>query len=567
MKKRKKIGRISLLIFLTFIFFIIVFLRLFDLQVLNYKFYKALALRSHKLDLEILPERGKILVHSAKDLRAIATNLNLSLVYAVPREIRDKQEVAEKLSSILEIEKEELIKKISKKNDLYEPLKHFVTKEKIEEIKKLKLKGISFEEEWKRFYPDKNLFSHLLGFFGYKDKKREGRYGLEQKYEDILAGKEGKVEAEKDASGKSIFIERKNIKKPIEGADLVLTLNYEIQYFACQELKRAIKKHGAEGGTLIVMEPKTGKILALCNYPDFDPNEYFKFNQNLFLNPSISASYEPGSIFKVITLAAALNENKVQPETTYFDKGEVRIGNYTITNADNKKYGEQTMIQVLEKSINTGAVLVARKLGVEKFREYVMSFGFGEKTRIELPGEIKGDISSLGEKNEIYLATASFGQGITVTPLQLITAFSALANEGKLMRPYLVEKIIYKDGRVEENKPQFIRQVISPSTANVINSMLVSVVENGHGKRAQVKGYYIGGKTGTAQVPLKDKRGYDPKKTIGSFIGFPVSNPKFVVLAKIDDPKDVIWAEASAAPLVGQVLKFLLEYYQIPPER
>lgn len=584
MKKRKKIDRISFLIFLIFIFFILIFLRLFDLQILNYKFYQALALESHKLKLDLLPKRGEIYTQSKDNLKVIATNKKFYLVYAIPKDYNllttrkeensnyniltnQKEEIIEKLSTILEIPKEELLKKISKDNDFYEPLKHFVSEEKVNEIEELKIKGVGFEEEWKRFYSQADLFSHLLGFLGYKNEKMEGRYGLEEYFESLLAGKEGKIKAERDALGKLIFIDKEKIEKPKEGADLILTLNYEIQFFACQELSKAVQKHRAEKGSLIVMEPKTGKLLALCNYPNFDPNEYSKFNQNLFLNSSISESYEPGSIFKVITMASALNEDNVEPETSYIDEGEVKIGNYIIKNSDNKKYGKQTMIQVLEKSLNTGAIFAARKLGIEKFREYVENFGFGEKTKIELPGEIKGDISSLKEKNEIYLATSSFGQGISVTPLQLITAFSALANEGKLMKPYLVEKIIYKDGKTEEYKPEFIRQIISSSTANTLNAMLVSVVENGHGKRAQVKGYYIGGKTGTAQVSLKDKRGYDPNKTIGSFIGFPVTNPKFVVLAKIDYPKDVIWAESSAAPLVGQVLKFLLEYYQVPPER
>ncbi|TSC95854.1 MAG: cell division protein FtsI (penicillin-binding protein 3) [Parcubacteria group bacterium Athens1014_10] len=569
--KNKKISDcFTLPIVVIFIFYSLIIIRLFNLQIVKHNFYIALASGSQQFSEELYPTRGKIFIKDKKEkLYPIAANLELYLVFAVPVHIKEPEKTAETIAPILELSKEDILPKLSKENDFYEILKHYVAKEKVEEIKTLKIKGVEFIPETKRFYPEKNLFSQLTGFIGYQGDGKAGQYGLEEYYEKILSGQKGSLEAKRSALGSLIFLSDYNLEKAKNGADLILTLERTIQYKTCEELKNTVQEHGADGGTVIIMEPKTGKILALCNYPDFDPNNYGQIKDlNLFANPAISYTYEPGSIFKAITMAAALEEKKVTPQTTYQDEGFVKIDGHTIENSDKKEHGAVNMIKVLEESLNTGAIFAVRQVGVKIFKDYVEKFGFGKITDIELPVEGKGDINSLSQKEEIYSATASFGQGISVTPLQVVSAFSAIANKGKLMKPYLVEKIIYSNEEISEIKPKLIREVISSNTASTLGAMLVSVVENGHGKNAGVKGYYVAGKTGTAQVPKKDGRGYEEGVNIGSFAGFaPVDDPKFAMLVKIDNPKDVAWAESSAAPLFGKLAEFMLNYYQIPPEK
>lgn len=585
-KREKKTGRITFLAVFFFLLGVLIAGRLFQLQVLNYKTYHLQALKIRRATKTIEPKRGEIFVQdpeSPNGLHLIATNRDLYLVYAVPKLIVDPEETAKKLSELLDVPYDTLLQRLSKENDPYEPIKHFVESKKVEEIKKLdikvkkgknsseKEKAIGFLPEPARYYPDKDLFSHILGFTGYKGDKKVGQYGIEEYFDEILRGQEGLIVGERDALGRFIPISTEIKRKAEDGKDIILTLDYPIQFFACSELKRGIKKYGADSGTVIVMNPQTGAILALCNYPDFDPNEYNKVeNINLFLNPAVSYTYEPGSVFKAITFAAALDTNKLTPTTTYEDKGEVKIGKYTIKNADLKAHGKKTMTQVLEESLNTGAIFAVQKTGKKIFKKYVEKFGFGKKTGIELPGEARGDISSLKKRGDIYTATASFGQGISVTPLQLIVAFSAIANQGKMMRPYLVEKIIDKNKQkiIEENKPKVLSQVISSQTASTLGAMLVSVVENGYGKKARVKGYYLAGKTGTALVSNPERRGYLPNKTIHSFCGFgPIDNPQFTILVKLDYPRAVRFAADSATPIFSRIAKFILDYKKIPPER
>jgi len=314
------------------------------------------------------------------------------------------------------------------------------------------------------------------------------------------------------------------------------------------------------------MEPKTGAIRAMANWPVFDPNEYNKVeNINVFLNPAIQEIYEPGSVFKPITMAIGLDSKKVTPNTTYIDKGQVRIKNSVISNVDGKSYGEQNMIQVLEKSLNTGAVFVQQSIGEDIFQEYIQRFKFDQPTGIDLAGEISGNIANLFTGREINLATISFGQGITMTPLGLITAIGALANDGKLMRPFIVEKIISLDGKETIIKPELIDRVIYAETAEAITKMLVSVVENGYGKPAQLSGYDIAGKTGTAQIADLEKGGYS-EETIHSFVGYaPAFDPRFVILIKIDKPQGIRFASDSVSPVFKRLAEYLFHYLEIPP--
>lgn len=581
-KHRRGFDRLFFVRLVFFILGIFLLFRLFQLQIWQYKNYFALAMDQRGVYQELLPKRGEIFVrerYGGDKLYSIALNQKLNLVYAIPREIHKRQvdenrkqsnerveQTVKKVAKILELTEDEILQKISKRNDPYEPLKHYVSDESVRALDGLI--GISFIEETSRYYPEKNMFSHVLGFMGYKNDQRIGQYGIEEFWQNELAGVQSEISSGRDVSV-DLISDDKNGKNAEHGANIVLTLDHSIQFHACSKLAAAVKKHQADSGSVVIIEPNSGAILAMCNYPDFDPNKYNQVEDlSVFSNLAISEAYESGSVFKAITMAIALDEGVVTPETLYEDTGEVKIGKYTINNSDLKAHGWQTMAQVLEKSLNTGMIFVQGEIGKKKFVAGVENFGFGTLTGISLPSEASGDISSLHKRGDIYSATASFGQGLTVTPLQLVTAFSAIANGGKLMEPYIIERFEKSNGDAVQTKPMEIRQVISPLTAMKLSGMLVSVIESGHGSRAGVPGYYVAGKTGTAQVPKEDGSGYKEDHTIGSFIGFaPVDNPRFVMLVKIDHPRDAQWAESSAAPLFGEIAKFLLGYFQVPPER
>ena len=572
--KRIKYDRINLLAVVVFIFSFFLILRLFDIQVIQHSFYDALARGQHELFEKLLPERGRIYVKdraNPEKLFPLATNQELHFVYAVPKKIEDPEEATEKICELLGLEEEIILNRFSKEGDLFEPVMHGVSDELWEEIEALNIDGIESSPESHRYYPEGEIGAHILGFVGERQEAEEklGQYGLEGFFNEELAGSQGHLETERDAGGRWITVGKIDFQEARDGDDLILTIDHTIQYIACQKLDAWVLEHGADGGSLIIMEPKTGAILAMCGSPDFDPNEYNEVEGiEVYKNPSIYDTYEPGSVFKAVTMAAALDQGVVTPQTTYVDSGEEEIGPYTIRNSDLKAYGEQTMTQVLEQSLNTGAIFAMRQIGEKVFYKYVKDFGFGEATGIRLDTELPGDISNLKKYKEIYAATGSFGQGITATALQMLNAFGAIANNGILMKPYIVDEIVKADGFSVKTEPEQIRQVIAPQTATTLSAMLVNVVENGHGGRAGVEGYFVAGKTGTAQVPKKDGVGYDNNNTIGTFAGFaPASDPEFVMLVKIDRPRDVQWAENSAAPLFGEVAKFLLNYFEVPPSR
>ncbi len=551
---------------------LIIVWRLFVLQVIAHRQYAELASGQHDIYKEIEPSRGEIFFSDGKTGKfyPLAVNQDFYNIYAEPNRIEDIGGAAYKLSPLLEMSEYDIVAKISKKDDPYEPLKQKVSQDTYEKIMSLEIAGVGAEKTSRRYYPEKGVGGQILGFLGVdEDGKLSGRYGIEGYFEKELRGERGYLRSERDAWGRLLFTGDFTVEKAKNGSDIVLTLDRNIQFFVCKALKEAVGRHDADGGTVIVLEPASGAVLAMCSVPEFDPNEYNKIKDiSVFNNAAIFYQYEPGSIFKPITMAAGLDLEQVNPDSIYNDGGSVTIGPDTITNSDYKAYGWQTMAQVLEKSLNTGAVFVARKIGLKNFRQYVENFNFGSKLGIELDKETTGDTSSLRQKEEIYLATASFGQGISVTPLQIASAFAAIANGGNLMKPYIVAEIRKNDGSVLKTEPRLIKKVISERTSNLLSAMLVSVVENGHGKRAGVPGYYIAGKTGTAQVPKKTGGGYEEGVTIGSFAGFgPADNPRFVMMVKIDNPKDVQWAESTAAPVFGEIASFLLQYYEVPTER
>lgn len=553
---------------ILFIFLII--FRMFNLQILNHEYYAALATDQHSRDETLLPGRGEIYLDGAPGKPPVlaATNVTRTIVYAVPKEITDRTGTAAKLAALLDMPVADITPKLEGDGN-YTVIKKQVEDSVAKQVKEMGLIGIGTEPETVRYYPERTLASHVLGFLGFQGTNRVGQYGIEGNFEAALAGSAGLLGIEKDLAGRWITVASRNFVAAQDGEDIHLTIDSAIQYKAQEVLKSAVESNQAAGGSVIVMDPKTGAVMAMASYPEFDPNEYNKVPDiSYYTNSALTSDYEPGSVFKPITMAAAINDGKVTPDTTYEDTGVVSIDEFNIKNSDGKANGIQNMTQVLEKSLNTGMIFVEQKLGHKNFRDYVHKFGFGEKTGIELPNEGIGNLDNFEKKSDIFFATSSYGQGHTVTPIQLITSYTALANGGKLMKPYIVSKRVRAGGKEEVTKPEKAGQPIDSKTAATVSAMLVNVIENGHGKRAAVPGYYLAGKTGTAQVPYKDRAGYDPSKNIGSFVGYgPVDNPQFLMLVRIDEPHNVNFAESTAAPAWGEIAAFILNYLQVPPTR
>ncbi|HTY39668.1 MAG TPA: penicillin-binding protein 2 [Candidatus Paceibacterota bacterium] len=518
--------------------------RLYDLQVRHGETY---VVRAESQTSGILPaDRGTVYFtdKNGKEL-AVATNKNLPRIFAIPKELDDPLEAAYEVAAAIGQPIADLLAQFSKKNDSYELIERRASDDDATHVGNLEIKGIYVEEFPERVYPFSTLAAHVLGFVGPSDKTPDdvGRYGLEAFDQDRLAGKPGEL---KDG----------HIVPPTPGEDVTLTIDPNIQLEAERLLAGLIQEHNAKAGTVIVEEPKTGRILAMGSNPTFDPNNYRDYKVEGFLNPAVQAIYEPGSVFKVITMAAGIDAGKITPQTTYNDTGVLIENGAKIMNWDHKAYGLQTMTNVIEKSLNTGAAFAERTMGGTIFRKYLTAFGFGEKTGIDLPGEVAGDFHQLtSNAPNIVYATASYGQGVAVTTIELINAVSAIANGGLLMRPYIDAT----------QKPEVIRRVISPETAAAVTGMMVSAVDKA--VIARLDSYTLAGKTGTAFVPDFKTHTYTDQ-VINTYVGFgPTSDPRFVILIRLDEPEGAPLAGLTVVPAFRDLAQFILTYYDIPPDR
>lgn len=559
--------RIYILVFFVLVGVLAIFFRLYNLQVYAHTYYQELASDQHKMFEDLVPKRGEIFAKDGSGWYPVAVNRELALVYAVPREVEDPRAEAKELAGILQLDERDLEAKLDQPDGWYAVIQHKVGDDQAQEIKSKNLKGIYFLPESVRTYPAGNFASQAVGFVGSDGQKTVGRYGLEAYWNKELEGTAGSLEQERDTGGRWISIGDKKIQPAQDGADLYLTIDHTIQYRAEMAIKKAVEKYQADRGSIVIIDPATGGVLAMASAPDFNPNDFSKTEDvSVFANPAVGGTYECGSIFKTITMAGGLDAGVVAPDMTYTDTGSVTEAGYTIMNSDKKANGVQTMTQVMEKSLNTGAIFVEKLLGNLRFLEYVKNFGFGSKTGIDTIGEVAGNISGLKELRNINAFTAAFGQGLSVTPIQFASAYAAIANGGELMRPHLVDKVVYPGGHEEATQPEGVRRVISKEASLDLTRILISVVQNGHGKKAGVPGYLVAGKTGTAQVPKAGGGGYEEGQHIGSFAGYaPAYDPRFAMLVKLDNPKNVEWAESSAAPTFGEMAKFLLDYYNIEP--
>lgn len=550
--KATSAGRINVFLCCVVILAGLITYRLFVLSYVRHAVYSKTAKAQNESISNVLI-RGNIYVrasaHADSDLMLVATNKKFGVAYMIPSDVKTNngQELANHLALILDIDAAPTHNLIQSQSKNYKVLARKLSTEQIDQIKALGVKGVGIQYESDRYYPADQLAASVLGYFGHSSQGRSGQYGIEAYYNKELTGNK----------------EKGSVARP---ADLVLTIDKDIQIYVEDKLQELIKKWNAAQGTIIVQEPMTGKILAMADVPSFNPNNYQDSKPEYFLNRGLQQEFEPGSSFKPITMAMGLDLNKINPDTTFTDQGSVSIAGFTIKNFNESSFGVQTMTEVLEKSINTGAIHVENLVGDENFLNYSINFGFGQKTGIDLPGEISANITNLYSRQRIHYFTASFGQGLTVTPIQIINAYSVIANGGKLMKPYVVEKMITEGGSTVEINPELVSIPISEKTASRLTSMLVSAVSKGFDK-ARIDGYDVAGKTGTAQI-ADGKGGYLKDEFIHSFVGFaPAYNPKFVILIKLDRPQGIRFAADSLSPTFRDITSFLLNYYNLPPNR
>jgi stage V sporulation protein D (sporulation-specific penicillin-binding protein) len=521
---------------------------IYELQVSKGVYYSARAESQTRLSGFLQASRGNIyFTDRNENLFPAAINKEYYVIFAVPEEITNPDIIAEQIANLFDLNKENLTNSFSKPNDLYEVILKKASKEQANMVRGLNIAGIYIDKENFRFYPLENVASHILGYISpnSENDKLSGRYGIEAYFNTELTGEDGKLEDSK-------------IINPKNGGDVILTIDPIVQNIAEITLADLINKHDAKSGSIIVQDPKSGKILALGNYPNFDPNNFSKSEIKNFLNPVVENIYEPGSVFKIITMASGLDSNKLTPDTIYIDKGFIKLNGRTIRNWDIDRHGphgEVTMTEIIEGSLNTGASYAGQLIGKDLFYNYLVRFGFDQKTGIELPGEVLSDIRKLKTSiKDVDFATASFGQGIAVSPIAMINSFSAIANGGSLMRPYIIS----------DNGPEIVRQVISKKAATEVIDMMVSAVNKAY--VARINDYHIAGKTGTAQIPDFKKGGYSDEY-IHTFIGFaPAYNPEFTILIKLDKPAGSPLAGTTVVPAFRDLAEFLLNYYNIPPD-
>jgi len=571
-------SRIRIISIFFWLSFLAIILRLFFWQVIKARDLQERAKGQYQHQTEVSAPRGQIL---ADDGSYLAATTEGWLVYAYKPEVKEsferiasslapflvsKENEGESKGNFLSDLKQKIVNLLSNKDVNWVALASRIDSETKKNIEAMNISGIGFEQQDLRVYPEASSSAHLLGFVG-KDENGldKGYFGLEGYYDSILSGRKGYILGQKDALGGIVFSDWLREVGAQEGVDLKTHINKGLQIMVEQKLKEGIEKYGAKGGTVIVMEPKTGAIKVMASFPSYDPFYYFKYDDSVFKNPAISNSFEPGSVFKVIVMASALDAGVVRPETECdICGGPLKIDKYFINTWNNKYNPNSTMTQVIVNSDNVGMSFVAFRLGKEKMFDYLNRFGFGKLTGIDLQGETAPPLRNRNEWSDVDLATASFGQGIAVTPIQLIKAVGAIANRGIMVKPVVVDKVLI-DGVNKDIKTQSEGRVISEKAALEITAMMVEAAKNGESKWTYLKGFKVAGKTGTAQIPIAGH--YDPEKTMASFIGFaPYDDPKFVMLVVLSEPSSSPWASETAAPLWYNIAKDLFLFYGIHPD-
>ena len=544
--------------FIVFLLFLGVGYKALTLQVTDRDKSFKIAKKQHSGSLNLLPKRGNIL---DRNNRYLTTSVDTKSVYIKPRQIKYPKEFAKKVSENTNFKYNELLA-LAVSNKSFVWLSRLADKNLVDKLKKLHIEGIGFVQEPKRVYPNGHLLGQVLGF---TDIDSKGIEGIEYYLDGVLAGKPQEIKLKKDARGKQILYTPVDIEKSTSGYEIQLTIDSQIQHIVEKELRAGIKETEAESGMALVMRPDTGEILAMASYPFFNPNRFAEFPEKSRRNLPVWYSFEPGSTLKIFLVAAAFEEDIAKPNSRYnCENGRRKIGPEIIR--DLHPHGILTVSETIEVSSNICASKIGENVGKKSFYNYLKDFGFGEKLGVDLPGEPSGMLLNSRKWGPVELATISFGQGISVTSLQLATALSAIANGGYLMKPYIVKKITTPKGAtVEQKKPGVLKRVISYETSKQVSSILQSVVENGTGKKAKIAGYKVAGKTGTAQIPNTETGGYYQDRYIASFVGFgPVDNPKITLVVVVNNPKKTIYGGSAAAPIFKSIIEKALFYLGVP---
>jgi cell division protein FtsI/penicillin-binding protein 2 len=527
-------------------------------QVIEHHRFAALAEAEHQNELIIPPHRGEI---RDRDGHILAADMIQYDISASPKIISDPYAMADRLYRLLGVSRDELLKSLTSDSP-WVPLVKGAPQAVGETIIDWDLVGLQVEPRAKRVYPEGDMGAHLLGFV---NNNGNGFYGVEGFYDDMLRGKSGLQTGERSPFGEIIPLGASHYVPPVSGATLYLTMDRSVQHMIERELKTAVNEYGAQGGSVVVLEPKTGAILGMASYPAYDPNKYSASDEHLYFDPVVSRQYEPGSVFKVVTMAAGLDAGAVGPMGTIYDGGSIEIGGRVIYNWDRQSHGTVDMTEVLAQSLNVGIAQVAIALGKDRFYTYVKRFGFGRLTEADLSSEGPGTLKTPKDADwhESDLGTNSFGQGIAVTPLQIALAVGAIANDGLLMKPHIVSRIVDSEREVEV-KPVVVRRTVSQETANTLTGMLVEALKRANSE-ALIPGYKVAGKTGTAEIPVPG--GYHPTLTLASFAGYlPADDPQVLVLVIIDRPTTSRWGNTTAAPTFKRIAEQLVVLLNILPD-
>jgi cell division protein FtsI (penicillin-binding protein 3) len=532
----------------------------FDIQIFKAKGLAEKAKNDYVKHITIKGERGQILDRS---MNKLATSIDAVSITACPSKIKNPGKVARQLSTQLDMDRKKLQNTLSSKR-MFAWVAQKISPDEADKIRRLRLNEIYFENDSKRFYPNRTLAAQVIGFTGSEDS---GLEGLEFKYNAILEGRSLKIRVKRDGNGGILNLDKKK-RSELRGKSIVLTLDKKIQFLTEKTLERTVNDHRAKSGMALVMKPQTGEFLSIAHFPKFNPNNFKGIDREIFRNRAVTDAFEPGSAMKIFTAAAALEKGLVPKSIFFCENGTYKIGTFTIH--DTHPYDWLSINRIIKFSSNIGAAKIAATIGDKALYNHLAAFGFGEKTRIGCPGETSGSLIPHGEWSRIDAGAISFGQGISVSAIQLISGISAIANGGNLMKPLLIKKIISNNGEdVTLFRPEIIRRVVSTKTAQQVKQMMQLVVEEaGTGTKAAMDGYTVCGKTGTAQKALENRKGYSKHNYISVFGGFaPLDTPELAILVVVDEPRKQYYGGDVAAPAFKTIMAESFNYLNIPPEK
>lgn len=551
------------------VFYVVLFLfvvRIFYMQVLRYDFYRKKSRNQLTRIINLYPHRGNIY---DRHLRPLAISRTAYSACTFPSQLENKALFIQQVSKILGIAPETLAQKMNSGSPFIW-LRRKLDPQTYEALKKLQQPGLEFLKEDERIYPDGNLAASVLGFVGIDN---QGLSGLEYKYDDFLKGSSGKIVMEGDPRGyRMVSGFKKTLDAPYDGGHIVTTLDSFVQYIAQKYLKAGVDENGALCGQVIVLDPRNGDVLAMANYPGFDSNHWRDAPATTRKNKCVADVYEPGSVFKILTVAAVLDEKLVSPETVLYVPDSIELGGRTIREAHAREAGEsssRTVSEIIEKSLNVGTTLLAKKLGEQKFYQHITEFKIGQKTGIELPGEPRGLLRAVSTWSVPDIGMISFGHGVAITPIQMVAAVTAITNQGDLIKPRIIRYMTSNQNASFHGIPRTVRgRAIRAETADKVTQILTNTVDRGTATVVKVPGYSIAGKTGTAQKPGPNGVGYLPGQYVSSFLGFfPAKDPQIMILVVIDSPKKSIYGAAVAGPVFKNITLDLITYLGIPPDK